>query len=236
LLSPERRPNVSGHLHHKLAALHQSLLQGKLPRSVHWSDLVDLIGHLGQVQAHGGDEFAFVVGTQREVFKRPHTPELGVDEVSRLRKFLKEAGSESPSNKFAQPHRMIVVIDHHAAHIFGDGGESRPQDAVAITPYDPHHFHHHLVHRKEAHYEGDRVPEETSFYEEVAAALVSANEIVLIGSGKGKSSAVSVLQEHLNKHHIDLSRRVKATEIVDLSALTEPEIEAIAKRHMITVV
>jgi hypothetical protein len=202
---------------------------------MHWSDIVELIGHLGQVQPHGGDEFAFLVGTQREVFKRPHTPEVGVEEMSRLRKFLREAESESPPNKLGQPSRMIVVIDHHAAHIFRDLGGTRPQDASAITPYDPHHFHHHLVHRKEAHYEGERVPEETSFYEEVAAALVSADEIVLIGHGTGKSSAVSVLQAFLNKHHADLSRRVKTTEVVDLSALTAPEIEAIAKRHMITV-
>jgi hypothetical protein len=236
LLLPERRPNVSEHLHRKLAVLHQSLLHGKLPRSLHWSDVVELIGHLGQVQAHGGDEFAFVVGTQREVFKRPHTSEFGLDEVSRLRKFLKEAGSESPPSNSPQPYRMVVVIDHHAAHIFRDLGESRPQDAGTITPYDPHHFHRHLVHRKESHYEGDRVPEETSFYEEVAAALVSANEIVLIGHGTGKSSAVHVLEEYLQKHHIELSRRIKATETADLSALTEPEIEAIAKRHMITVV
>jgi hypothetical protein len=233
-LAPEWRPDVSGHLHHKFAALHQSLLHGKLPRSLHWSDIVELIGHLGEVQAHGGDEFIFVVGTQREVFRRPHTPEIGVEEASRLRKFLKEAGSELPSNKVVQPRRAIVVIDHHAAHIFSDPGES-PQEAATITPYDPHHFHHHLVHRKEAHYEGDRVPEETSFYEEVAAALTSANEIVLVGHGTGKSSALNVLVEYLNKHHIDLSRRVKATEIVDLSALTEREIEAIAKRHMIAV-
>ncbi len=131
-------------LHHKFATLHQSLLHGKLPRSLHWSDIVELIVHLGHVQTHGGDEFTFVVG--------------------------------------------------------------------------------------------DHVPEETSFYEEVAAALVSASEIVLIGHGTGKSSAVNVLEEYINRHHIDLSRRVRATEIVDLSALTEPEIEAIAKRHMITVV
>ena len=223
-------------MHHKFAKLHQSLLHGKLPRSMHWSDIIELIGHLGQVQSHGGDEFAFVVGTRREVFKRPHTPELGVEEVSRLRKFLKEAGSESPSNKITQPRRMIVVIDHHAAHIYSDLGESRPQDAVTITPYDPHHFHHHLVHRKEAHYEGERVPEETSFYEEVAAALIHADEIVLIGNAAGKSSGVSALEEYLRKHRIDLSTRVKATEFVDLSALSEPEIEAIAKRHMIAVV
>jgi hypothetical protein len=226
---------MSDHLHHKLAALHQSLLHGKLPRSMHWTDIVDLIGHLGQVQAHGGEEFAFIVGTQREIFKRPHTPEVGVEEVSRLRKFLKAAGSESPAGQFIQPSRMIVVIDHHAARIFRDLGESRPQDAGTITPYDPHHFLHHLIHRKEAHYEGDRAPEETSFYEEVAAALVAANEIVLIGHGTGKSSAVSVLEEYLKKHHVELSRRIKATETADLSALTEPEIEAIAKRHMITV-
>jgi hypothetical protein len=227
---------MSSHLNHKLAALHQSLLHGKLPRSLHWSDAIALIEHLGQVQPHAGDEFAFVVGTQREVFKRPHTPELGVEEVSRLRKFLKDAGSESPPGKFIQPSRMIVVIDHHTAHIYRDLGGSRPQETVSITPYDPHHFHHHLIHRKEAHYEGERVPEETSFYEEVASALVSANEIVLIGNATGKSSAVNVLQEYLTKHHIDISRRVKATETADLSALTEPEIEAIAKRHMITVV
>jgi len=227
---------MTEHLHHKLAVLHQSLLHGKLPRSLHWSDALELIGHLGEVQPQGGDEFAFVVGAEREVFKRPQTPEIGVDEVSRLRRFLKHAGSESPPTQFVQPCRMVVVIDHHAAHIFRDLGESRPTAEVTIEPYDPNHFHRHLVHRKEAHYQGDRVPEETSFYEEVAAALVPASEIVLIGHGTGKSSAVAVLEEYLKKHHVAISRRVKATETADLSALTAPEVEAIAKRHMITVV
>jgi LysR substrate binding domain len=236
LRQPQRHPaSMSEHMHHKFAKLHESLLHGKLPRSMHWSDIVELIGHLGQVQAHGGDEFAFVIGGRRELFKRPHTPELGVEEVSRLRKFLKEVGSESLADQFIQPRRAIVIIDHHAAHIFSDRGEADSRDAAAIKPYDPHHFHHHLVHRKEAHYEGDRVPEETSFYAEVTAALVSANEIVLVGSATGKSSALSALEEYLARHRIDILRRVKATEIVDLSALSEPEIEAIAKRHMIAV-
>lgn len=223
---------MTEHLHHKLAALLQSLRHGKLPRSLHWTDAVDLIAHLGQVQPQGGDEFAFVVGTAREVFKRPRTPELGVEEVSRLRKFLNQAGTDSASNNAAHPGRMVVVIDHHAAHIFRDPGHSHSQQPVNVEPYDPHHFHHHLIHRKEAHYQGDRVPEETSFYEEVAAALAAANEIVLIGHATGKSSAVQFLVEHLKKHHVDISRRVKATEIADLSALTAPELEAIAKRHM----
>jgi hypothetical protein len=222
---------MSNHLHHKLAALHQTLLHGKLPRALHWADALDLIDHLGEVKPTSGGEFAFVVGAQREFFRQPHTAELGIDEVSRLRRFLKEAAAEPPPIADAPVCRMIVVIDHHAAHVFRDLGGSRPRAEATLEPYDPHHFHRHLIHRKEAHYQGDRVPEETSFYEDVAEALVPATEIILVGHGTGKSSAVDVLVAYLKKHRPEIFRRITATEIADLSALTEPEIEAIAKRH-----
>lgn len=140
--------------------------------------------------------------------------------------------TKSAPTEHAQPCRIVVAIDHHAAHIFRNPGDPRPAKEVTIEPYDPHHFHHHLVHRKEAHYKGDRVPEETSFYEEVAQALVPAQEIVLIGHGTGKSSAVEYLVDYLKKHHVDISRRITATEIADLSALTQPQIEALAKKHL----
>jgi len=219
--------------HRKLEALHASLLHGKLPRNLHWLDALELVGSVGQVESTSGNEFAFVVGTQREFFKRPHGSELGVDEVSRLRRMLKAAAAETATIDPVPPGRMVVVIDHHAAHVFRDLSTSRPQDGITIEPDDPHGFHHHLVHRKEAHYRGDRVPEETSFYDEVAKALAQAREIVLIGHGTGKSSALDALVEYLKKHRPDVSRNVVATEIADLSALTAPGVEAIARRHMI---
>ena len=222
-------------LHHKLSVLHESLLHGKLPRTLHWSDALELIGHLGHVEPRGADEFAFVVGTQREFFRRPHTPEFGTEEVSRLRKFLKNAGAETLPATAAQPSRMVVVIDHHAAHVFQDLGSTQLRDGITIKPYDPYHFHRHLIHRKEAHYRGDRVPEEPSFYEEVAQALTPADEIVLIGHGTGKSNAAEALAEHLRAHHPEISQRVRATETADLSSLTDAEAETIAKRHMVAV-
>ena len=85
---------MSEHLHHKLAVLHQNLLHGKLPRSMRWVDAVELVEHLGQVQPHGGEEFTFIVGSHRELFKRPHGSDLGIEEVSRLRKLMKAAGAE----------------------------------------------------------------------------------------------------------------------------------------------
>jgi len=178
----------------------------------------------------------FRVGSQRAFFKRPNTHDLGVEEVSRLRKFLKEAGAGAQVAEPSPPNRMIVVIDHHAAHVYQDFGGSRPAEEHKVRPYDPFHFHHHLIHRKEAHYRGERVPEEDSFYEEIAKDITPANEIVLIGHATGTSNAADFLKKYLKTHHPDISGRVIATESADLSAVTEPEIEALAKRHMIAVV
>jgi hypothetical protein len=210
----------------------ESLVGGKLPRNLSWSTVVDLIGQIGEVQPHGNDEFAFVVGSQRGFFKRPSTHNLEVEEISRLRRFLKEAGVLGKPAEAQKIGRMVVVIDHHAAHIYHDLGGSLPEGEVTVKPYDPFGFEHHLIHRKEAHYKGDHVPEEESYYEEIAAHLVHAEAIVLIGHATGKSSAAEFLGEYLKSHHPETFKRIVATETVDLSALTEPEIEQIAKKHI----
>jgi hypothetical protein len=223
---------MNRHLDHKHELLLESLVAGSLPHNLRWSDVVELIGKVGKIEPLGGAEFAFVVGSQRAFFKRPSTHSLEVSEVSRLRRFLRVAvQSDTPSNA-VQPVRIVVIIDHHLARVYKDLDGSRPQGEDSVRPYDPHGFHHHLIHRKETHYQGERVPEEPSFYEEVAKDLVPAEEIVLIGHGTGNSSALEFLVEYLKRHHATVYQRVIATEIVDLSALTEPEIEAIARKCM----
>lgn len=224
-------PGMSEHLHHKLDVLHQNLLHGKLPRSLRWSDAMELVEHLGQVQSHGAEEFAFILGAHRELFKKPHGPDLGIEEVSRLRKLFK-AASDTGSAAQTQPAGAVVVIDHHRAHVFRESSSGQLQEGATLKPYDPHHFHHHLIHRKEAHYEGERVPEDASFYREIAEALVSAQQIVLVGHGVGKSSAAEVLSIYLKDHRPDIAQRVRKVEGADLSALSEPQIEALARQSM----
>jgi hypothetical protein len=209
-----------------------SLLAGKLPLNLSWAEVVELIGRLGEVQPHGGNEFAFVIGSQRAFFKRPDTHSLEADEVSRLRKFVREATVNALPKKPSQPGRIVVVIDHHSARLYQDLGGASSESETMVKPADPYGFHHHLIHRKEAHYEGERVPEDTSFYEQVARDLVPAREIVLIGHSTGKSSALEFLTDYLKTHHPAIFQRVIATVVADLSALTEPEIKAIARNHI----
>jgi hypothetical protein len=223
-------------MRHDHRELLESLVGGKLPRNLTWSSVIDLIGQIGEVQPHGNDEFIFVVGSQRSFFKRPSGHDLAVEEISRLRRFLKEAGALGMPAKSPQIGRMVVVIDHHVARIYHDLGDSRSQGEVTVKPYDPFGFQHHLIHRKEAHYKGERVPEEDSYYEEIAMDLVRAGAIILVGHGTGKSSAVGFLTEYLKTHRPEEFQRIVATEILDLSALTEPQIEEIVKRHIGTAI
>jgi hypothetical protein len=223
-------------MHAQLRRDHEELLEslvgGKLPRNLTWSAVVDLIGQIGEVKPHGNDEFTFVVGSQREVFKRASTHNLEVEEIARLRRFLRAAEVQRKPAEARPLGRMVVVIDHHVAHIYHDTGGSRPDGEVSVRPYDPFGFQHHLIHRKEAHYEGERAPEEDSWYEEVAQDLVHAATIVLIGHATGKSNAAVFLSEYLKSHHPETFQRIIATETADLSALTEPGIEEIARKHL----
>lgn len=145
----------------------KSLVDGKLPRNLSWTSVIDLIRHIGEVRAHGNDDLVFAVGSHRYFVRRPggHS---SVEETSRLGRFLKEVDAVGMPAKASQLARVVVVIDHHVAHVYQNLGDSRPEGEVAVKPYDPFDFHHHLIHRKEAHYKGDRVPEEDSYYEEIA--------------------------------------------------------------------
>jgi len=224
---PQNEPIRRGH-----KQLLDSLVAGKLSRNLSWSSVIDLIGHIGEAQPHGNDEFAFVVGSQRSLFKRPSGHNLAVEEISRLRRFLKEVGTIGMPGKTYKIGRMVVVIDHHVAHIYHVLSKDGSEGEVNVKPYDPFGFHHHLIHRKEAHYKGDRVPEEDSYYEEIAMDLVHAEEIILVGHGTGKSSAAGYLTEYLKAHHPEEFQRIVATETADLSALTGAQIEEIARGHI----
>ena len=223
---------MNEHIRHDHEELLESLVGGKLPRNLTWNAVVDLIRQIGEIQENGNDGFTFIVGAQKGFFKRPSTHNLEVEEISRLRHFLKEADVLGKPLKAHQSGRMVVIIDHHAAHVYHDFGGKLPEEELTIKPYDPFGFHHHLIHRKEAHYKGEHVPEEDSYYEELAQDLVHADAIILIGHGTGKSSAEAFLSDYLKTHHPEMFQRIIATETADLSALTEPEIEEIAKEHL----
>jgi len=127
---------MSSHIRHEHALLLASLLQGKLPRNLSWDKVINLIAEIGEVKPGNDQEFTFVVGSGQASFRRPHGHDLDVEEVSHLRKFLKEAQLPDALAPVPPSGRTVVVIDHHAAHIFQDTAVD-PADEKTVTPTIP---------------------------------------------------------------------------------------------------
>jgi hypothetical protein len=133
-------------------------------------------------------------------------------------------GAESPTLD------VIVAIDHHRTRLFTIEGAS--ESTRTLRPYDPHHFLHHLTHKQDGELRGQREPEEPSYYSQIAVALAPARRIVLLGHGSGHSNAAAHLEEVLRAKHPEIHGRIVTTKAVDLSALTEPQLLALALRSL----
>lgn len=149
--------------------------------------------------------------------------------IASLRTFLDKAEVEVPI--YRRPETTIVVIDHHSARLVRSA-HGAGRTAATEEPYDPHGFHRHLIHRREAHYEGDRIPEDLTFFERIAQDLIEPGLIVILAHGQSKSDEGGLLLAYLQKHHPQVANKIIAIEHLDLSALSEPQIEAQIRKHV----
>jgi hypothetical protein len=190
---------------------------------------------LGTTRQEPNGRVLIAVRDHKYVFHPPHTKDLTSEEVTQLRNFLEGAGvtPDSPDLASAEgadlesaPPDMVVVVDHHSARLYTIEGTS--ETARRLRPYDPHHFLHHPAHEQERELHGQREPEDPAYYSRMAAALAPARRIVLLGHGAGNSNAAAHFAQVLHTEHREISERIVATRTVDLSAITEPQLLALA--------
>ena len=131
----------------------------------------------------------------------------------------------TPDDRDTAPH-LLVVIDHQEARVY----RTEVSGAVPerITPYDPHGYGRHL-HSAQEWTDGKRLPERKSFYEAVAKTLRGAGQVLLFGSGTGRSSAMDMLLADLKAHHPDVAGKVIGSVVVDAHHTTEGELLAQAR-------
>jgi len=124
------------------------------------------------------------------------------------------------------PH-LLVVIDHQEAQVYRT--EVHGAVPVRIVPYDPHGHGRHL-HSAQEWTDGKRLPERKSFYEAVAKTLRGAEQVLLFGSGTGRSSAMEMLLADLKAHHPDVAERIIGSVVVDAHHTTEDRLLAQARK------
>jgi hypothetical protein len=214
----------------------EAIFRHPVSNNIAWSDALHLTERLGSARQEHNGRLLVEISGQRHVFHQPHGKAMTPEEVAQLRRFLESAGVTPTSVEVVEEERvavaasaaldMVVAIDHHRTRLFAIEGAS--ETTRTLRPYDPHHFLHHLSHRQDSELRGQREPEEPSYYSQIAAALAPARRIVLLGHGTGHSNAVAHLEEVLRAKHPEIHSRIVATKAVDLSAMTEPQLLALA--------
>jgi hypothetical protein len=121
---------------------------------------------------------------------------------------------------------LLVVIDHHEARVYRT--EVHGAVPVRIAPYDPHGYGKHL-HSAHESTDGKRQPERKSFYETIAKTLQGAEQVLLFGSGTGRSSAMEQLLTDLRDHHADVAKTIIGSVHVDAHHTTEDQLLAKAR-------
>jgi hypothetical protein len=122
---------------------------------------------------------------------------------------------------------LLVVIDHQEAKVYRTEVHGAVPERIA--PYDPHGYGRHL-HSAHEWTDGKRPPERKSYYEAVAKTLRGAEQVLLFGSGTGKSSAMGQLLTDLKDHHADIARTIIGSVVVDAHHTTENELLAQARK------
>jgi len=213
----------------------EAVFRHPVPGNLAWSDALHLIERIGAARQEPNGRVLLTIGEHRHVLHQPRTKELAPEDVTQLRKFLESAGvtpdsvdvvAEDSGGGETAPLDMVVAVDHHQARLFTIEGTT--ETGRRLRPYDPHHFLHHLTHRQERELRGQREPEEPSYYSDITAALAPAQRVVLLGHGTGHSNAAAHFEEVLRAKRPDIYRRVVATKVVDLSAITEPQLLTLA--------
>ncbi|MDB5309972.1 MAG: hypothetical protein JWO38_4174 [Gemmataceae bacterium] len=131
-----------------------------------------------------------------------------------------------PAEPGMAPH-LLVVIDHQEAKVYRT--EFNGAVPERIVPYDPHGYGRHL-HSAHEWTDGKRQPERKSFYEAVAKTLQGAEQVLLFGSGTGRSSAMDLLLADLKAHHAGVAATVIGSVVVDAHHTTENELLAQARK------
>lgn len=213
------------HLSHADQATYDAILRHPAAHNLHWRDVRSLLGSIGEVVEGPGTSVKVTRGS-RTLFLHPHEQKEfgGEEQLKELRAFLKASSSSTALT--ATGLHLLVVIDHREARIFKtDLAGAVPQK---ITPHDPGNNGRHL-HYVQEDSNGQRRPEQPSYYRAIAETMRGAEGILIFGSGTGASSAMEHLLTELKTHYREIAEHVVGSVVVDEHHLSEEQLLAKAR-------
>ncbi len=123
---------------------------------------------------------------------------------------------------------VVAAVTHTDTRIWATDADRGDKPEVVARPSEEH-VHHHVRSEHKTTHGHETHHFEHSYLESVAQTLKPAEQILLIGHGKGKSNSMLKLIQHLERLHPKTAEKVVAALDINVPALTEPQILAAAR-------
>lgn len=192
-----------------------------IARTIEWSDLLPALSSIGLLQAEKNGSYHFTRNGHTLVFEVSRRKEVDVEEVLKLRHFLRTSATPE-SSELDVSEDVIVAIDHHQATMYyGPGTASERRVRVHADLTSDRILHTHPTH---APFHEASPSLGSEYYEQVVKDITKSRHIVLLSHGAGTSSAASRLLAILHKRHPGIASRIVAVKACDLEAMTEPQL------------
>jgi hypothetical protein len=206
---------------------YRTILQHPVSHNLKWDDVDALFRHLGQVEKESNGNMKVMRNGQTIVLHPHRTKDVSeTEEVMAIRHFIERSEAVAPSLNAKEMH-WLVVIDHDKARIFRS--EMHGTIPQRILPHEPEALFRQAQDAKDFSRGKDK-PDPNSFFKPVAEALQAAGQILIFGSGTGKSSEMVQFIQWLKLHHAELASRIIGSMVVDENHLTEDQLLAKARQ------
>jgi hypothetical protein len=208
-----------------------AVFQHPVARNLKWVDVRSMLVAVADSVEEHSEVLKVTRNGKLLTLHRPNRSGMDdIQELMKVRHFLSQSGEASPK-PVAEGLHLLVVIDHRLARIYRT--ELHGSIPQRITPHDAAGSDRHL-HYVENDSNGQRKPEQKSFYDAIAKAMQGSQQILLFGSGTGASSAMEHLLAELKSNHSDLAKRVVGSVVVDEQHLSENQLLAKAREFYTT--
>ncbi len=205
---------------------YDALFQRPVARNLHWRDVWSMLGVIATAVEGQNGNLKVTRNGQTLTLHRPSGKDLAdAKEVMQIRNFLERSITPPQPTASAGTH-LLVVLDHREASVYMT--ELHGAIPQRIVPYDPHGFGRQL-HYVQDDSNGQRKPEQKSYYEAIIKTLQGAEQILIFGSATGASSAMEQLLIELKQHHAELAKRVVGSVVVDEQHTTTNQLLAKAR-------
>jgi len=213
-------------LHGSHLDTYKSIFRHPTAHNLQWRDVRSMLSALAELVEEPNGSMKITRNGQTIVLHPRREKDItDVDELVKLRHFLDKSGVQGPAAA-SDKHHLLVVIDHREARVY----ETEMHGAAPhrVQPYDANGFGRHL-HYVQDDSNGQRKPESGNFYNDVIKTLKDAEQILIFGTGKGASSAMTQLVAELKQHHKPLAARVIGAVVVDETHLSDDQLLAKAR-------